>query len=92
MEAYMQSKLCNILFTHELVNRLDDHRGVTVHSVSPGIVLTDLGRHFRSSYGYWSAFKYYIAYPLMKFIFRTPKEGAQTTVYVAGSEEKQITF
>lgn len=43
-EAYNQSKLANILFTRELSKRLNG-TGVTVNSLNPGIVSTELTRH-----------------------------------------------
>lgn len=43
--AYAQSKLANILFTRELARRLKN-TGVTANVVSPGLVQTNLGRHF----------------------------------------------
>lgn len=45
---YSRSKLCNILFTIELANRLKG-TGVTTYSVHPGVVQTDI---FRSAPGY----------------------------------------
>lgn len=50
-KAYSQSKLANVLFTRELAKKLKDS-GVTVNSLHPGIVHTELGRHmsFFNSY------------------------------------------
>ncbi len=42
-EAYCQSKLCNILFTYELAEKLKDH-GVTVNCLHPGVIDTKLLR------------------------------------------------
>lgn len=42
-EAYCQSKLCNILFTYELAERLQD-QGVTVNCLHPGVIDTKLLR------------------------------------------------
>lgn len=42
--AYSQSKLCNILFTKELHRKLSD-TDITVFSVHPGVVATNLTRH-----------------------------------------------
>ncbi len=42
-EAYCQSKLCNVLFTYELAERLKD-RGVTVNCLHPGVIGTKLLR------------------------------------------------
>jgi NAD(P)-dependent dehydrogenase (short-subunit alcohol dehydrogenase family) len=42
-EAYCQSKLCNILFTYELAEKLKDH-GVTANCLHPGVIDTKLLR------------------------------------------------
>jgi retinol dehydrogenase 12 len=42
-EAYCQSKLCNVLFTYELAEKLQD-RGVTVNCLHPGVIDTKLLR------------------------------------------------
>lgn len=71
--SYGQSKLANILFTRELAKRL---RGtnVTVNSLHPGAVATELGRHM--------GFLQYLALPIRIFV-KTPKSGAQTTIFLA---------
>uniref|UniRef100_A0A4W5NYJ3 Retinol dehydrogenase 14b n=1 Tax=Hucho hucho TaxID=62062 RepID=A0A4W5NYJ3_9TELE len=45
--CYSQSKLANLLFNRELNQRLEDEgvTGVTVNTLTPGIVRTSLGRH-----------------------------------------------
>ena len=42
--AYSRSKLANLLFTYELVRRHGDE--LLVSALHPGVVRTDLGRHF----------------------------------------------
>ena len=42
--AYSTSKLANIIFTHSLAKHLESSR-VTVNSLHPGLINTDLGRH-----------------------------------------------
>lgn len=44
--AYNQSKLANVLFTRELAKRLEG-TGVTVNSLHPGVVQTELMRHMK---------------------------------------------
>ena len=77
VKAYGQSKLCNVLFTKELHRRLADD-GITAYAVHPGNVATDLMRHS-------SLLTFF--YPIMSRIyFKTPEEGAQTSVHCAVQE------
>ena len=52
-DAYAQSKLANVLFANELAKRLAG-TGVTVNSLHPGIVDTELMRHM-SFFNSWIA-------------------------------------
>ena len=78
-KAYSQSKLANILFTRALAERL---RGtpVTANSLHPGAVGTSLGVDRQTGFGK----------PIMAFLglfFLTPEQGAETSVYLATSDE-----
>jgi NAD(P)-dependent dehydrogenase (short-subunit alcohol dehydrogenase family) len=78
-KAYSQSKLANILFTKALAERL---RGtaITANSLHPGAVGTSLGVDRQTGFGK----------PIMKFLglfFLTPEKGAETSVYLAASDE-----
>lgn len=71
--AYGTSKLANILFSRALAKRLNG-TGVTVNSLHPGAVKTELGRHM----------------PILKILLlpfsvfvKTPVSGAQTTIMLA---------
>lgn len=80
LKAYAQSKLANILFTRELAKKLKE-RGidnVNAYSLHPGVIATDLGRHLDSTVfnGISVMYKYFA-----KPFFKTPKDGAQTTIY-----------
>ncbi|XP_072532838.1 retinol dehydrogenase 14a [Salminus brasiliensis] len=79
--AYGRSKLANLLFTLELGRRLED-TGVTVNALTPGIVRTNLGRH---------VYIPLLVKPLFSLVswafFRTPEQGAQTSVYLACSPD-----
>lgn len=44
-KAYAQSKLSNVLFTRSLARRLEG-TSVTTNSLHPGVIRTELGRHF----------------------------------------------
>ncbi|XP_034998956.2 retinol dehydrogenase 12, like isoform X1 [Hippoglossus stenolepis] len=72
--AYSQSKLANILFTHTLAKKLEG-TGVTTYSLHPGVVQTDLWRHLSGPQQF-----------VMKMVSPFTKDsvqGAQTTIYCA---------
>ena len=79
-KAYSRSKLANILFTRELARRLDGS-GVTANAVHPGTVATRLARD--GDAGRLGD----VAMLLSRPFFRTPEEGARTSVYVASAPE-----
>lgn len=81
--AYNQSKLANILFTKELSKKLDG-TGVTVNALHPGIVMTELGRHMSA---HKSALSGTLLKPFFWTIMKTPKQGAQTSIYCALSKD-----
>ncbi|KPP79555.1 Retinol dehydrogenase 12-like, partial [Scleropages formosus] len=82
--AYCQSKLANVLFVRELARRLEGRQGgvegsgVTVNSVHPGTVRSELVRHSTVMS---------LLFTLFSFLLKTPEEGAQTSVYCAVAEE-----
>jgi NAD(P)-dependent dehydrogenase (short-subunit alcohol dehydrogenase family) len=79
-KMYGQSKLANGLFSLELSRRLREAGSVaTSNSVHPGIILTNLGRHFDP----WKrTMGRLIGWTFMKTI----PEGAATTCYVATAD------
>ena len=75
MKMYGQSKLANGLFAFELARRLAD-TNATANAVHPGIINTNLGRHFPK----WQlAFAKLFGWVFMK----DTEEGAATQTYVA---------
>ncbi|XP_029451109.1 retinol dehydrogenase 11-like isoform X2 [Rhinatrema bivittatum] len=77
--TYSSSKLMNILFTNELAGRLQG-TGVTANSVHPGIVRTEVMRY----YGWvFRALFHFLGF----FFFKSPEEGAVSSIYCAVSEE-----
>jgi NAD(P)-dependent dehydrogenase (short-subunit alcohol dehydrogenase family) len=76
--VYGRSKLCNILFTRELVRRWSG-TGVTANSLHPGFVATRFGDQ---SGGAMSAF-----IRIGKLFALSPEKGAETIVYLASSDE-----
>lgn len=80
--AYGISKLCNIMFTHELAKRTQD-TSITTNSLHPGVVRT----HLAEEASWMMKLFYWIGAPFM----RSPKSGAQTSIYLATSDEVRST-
>jgi len=78
-KVYGQSKLANILFTIELARRLES-KGITCNSVHPGAVATSLGSQNEGMMARLLPL-------LLKPFFKTPQEGAATTVYLCQAPE-----
>lgn len=76
--AYGQSKLCNILFTKELAERLRGTK-VTANCLHPGLVASGFGR----THGGFMGLVIRLAHPFMI----TPEEGAKTQVWLASSPD-----
>lgn len=79
MKAYGRSKLANIMFTYELVRRLEG-TGVTANALHPGAVSTSLG----SNNEVWYARPVLALFHLFAI---TPEKGAETSIYLASSPE-----
>jgi len=85
MQAYGRSKLCNILFASELHRRLNGEgeeasSGVTVNSIHPGAVNSDLGRD-APWYLNW------IVKPMSYVFMKSTRDGAKTQTFVALNED-----
>ncbi|XP_068146887.1 retinol dehydrogenase 13-like isoform X1 [Drosophila tropicalis] len=87
-KAYNQSKLANVLFTRELAKRLEGSC-VTVNALHPGVVDTELFRHM----GFFNSFFAGLFFkPLFWPFVKSPRNGAQTSLYVALDPElEQVT-
>ncbi len=77
-KAYQQSKLALVLFTHELAKKLQ-RTGVTVNSVHPGTVATNIWSRPMGPMGFLMA--------LPKLFMTSPEKGAETVVYLASSPD-----
>lgn len=77
--SYNQSKLCNVLFTLELAERLRGS-GVTANSLHPGVVDTEITYKMGGFPGYSQAF-------LFKLMGKDCDLGAQTIIHLAVAEE-----
>ncbi|XP_011354894.1 retinol dehydrogenase 14 [Pteropus vampyrus] len=79
--CYSRSKLANILFTRELARRLEG-TNVTINVLHPGVVQTNLGQYIHIPL---------LLKPLYHLVswvfFKTPAEGARTSIYLASSPE-----
>ncbi len=78
LKAYSVSKLCNILFTMELADRLKDTR-VTANSLHPGFVDTGIVDE--------SNILVKTLWLMGKPFAKNPRQGARTTVYLATSPD-----
>lgn len=78
MKAYGLSKLCNIMFTRELADRMKD-TSVTANALHPGVVSTQLA----DEANWMMKLFYFIGKPFMK----SPVKGAETPVYLAVSDK-----
>jgi len=76
---YGRSKLANILFTRRLA-RLLGGQDITVNCLHPGAVATSLGTQN-------SGFINRIVPLLLKPFFKTPEQGAQTSIYLCSSPD-----
>lgn len=80
-ETYNCTKLMNVICARELADRLKT-TGVTVTSVSPGIVMTDAMRHYNLLFRA-------IFNVIGIFFFKSAEEGAASTIFCAVSEEAE---
>ncbi|XP_048857467.1 dehydrogenase/reductase SDR family member 13-like isoform X2 [Brienomyrus brachyistius] len=76
--VYSDSKLCNVLFTHELAKRLEG-TNVTCYSLHPGAINSELSR-------YTNPFLKVLFMPITLLFFKDTKTGAQTTLHCALQE------
>lgn len=80
LSAYEQSKLANVLFTYSLAEKLQPF-GITVNALHPGFVYTPIG----SKNG--NAFFGMVWNTASKLFGKKVEDGAQSHIYLAGSEE-----
>jgi NAD(P)-dependent dehydrogenase (short-subunit alcohol dehydrogenase family) len=77
--AYNQSKLANVLFSHELARRLTG-TAVTSNALHPGVVRTSFGAEDPSGVQRWLI-------PLLRPFMKSPARGAATSIYVTSAAE-----
>lgn len=79
IKAYSQSKLANVLFTHELARR-HESKGILMNCCHPGTVVTNTGISRDTGFGKTIT-------GMLKPFFQTPEQGARTAIYLATSKE-----
>ncbi|CAG5983294.1 retinol dehydrogenase 11 [Menidia menidia] len=78
-QVYNHTKLHNVICTNELARRLQE-TGVTANSVHPGVVMTEVMRHYPA----WIRYLFNL---VGFFFFKTSEEGAVSPIYCAVAEE-----
>ncbi len=87
IKAYGASRLATVFFTQELAERLKE-KDITVNSLHPGHVDTDMWDLWRAKKGWY----YSLLHGIIKLFLISAEEGAQTSTYLASScEVKGIT-
>lgn len=83
LRAYGRSKLANILFTYEFERR-NPYKQITIYGVHPGLVNTDIGAKN-------TAFFHRLFWNLHSRTGKTPAEGADTSIFLATENLKNLT-
>ncbi|XP_071550605.1 retinol dehydrogenase 13-like isoform X2 [Panulirus ornatus] len=86
MSAYAQSKLCNILFTFELAQKLRGS-GVTTNTLHPGAVSTEFFVKDKASRSWLLRALTQALNFLVKVVGKDSVLGAQTTIYLSVAED-----
>lgn len=89
-KSYADSKLLNILYAREFQKRANDNGKITVYSVSPGMVVTRLGRHtllFNRFFQIFGFPVFVLLYSLYTLLIKTAREGSQTVIYCSVAPE-----
>ena len=77
--AYDQSKLANVLFTHELARRLQG-TGVTANALHPGVVRTSFGAED-------PGLVQRLIVPFFRGFMKTPAQGAATSIHLSSAPD-----
>lgn len=77
--VYAQSKLCNVLFTYALAEKLKN-TSITVNALHPGLVKTSIGT---KNVKWWES----LAWTLWSRLGISIEDGAKTSIYLASSNE-----
>ncbi|XP_054650062.1 dehydrogenase/reductase SDR family member 13-like [Dunckerocampus dactyliophorus] len=77
-QVYSDSKLCNVLFTHELAKRLQGTK-VTCYTLHPGAINSELARNTNT-------LLQILLKPMTAYFFKNTVQGSQTTLHCALEE------
>lgn len=80
-KMYRRTKLCNVLFTYELVRKLGEESSIAVNALHPGGVETGFGGRYLTG-------KEKVAWEAARLLRKkgiSPEEGATTIIYLAHS-------
>ena len=75
-------RLANVMHASALARRLEN-TGITVYSLHPGVIATELSRHLEDRFG--CLFR--LTKPVFEWVIKTPFHGAQTTLYCCLEEK-----
>ena len=87
--TYVRSKLANNMFTRDLAKKLEG-TNVRVVCLHPGSVITDISRDVKERWYSQLLWKIFAANPVAGFFWKTPAQGAQTTIYCALEEHEKL--
>lgn len=82
IKAYGSSRLATVFFTQELAERLKE-KDITVNSLHPGHVDTNMWDLWQAKRRWY----YSLLHGIIKLFLISAEEGAQTTIYLASSNE-----
>lgn len=83
LRAYGRSKLANVLFTYEFERR-NPYEHISIYGVQPGLVNTDIGA---KNTGFFQR----LIWNLHSRTGKTPEEGADTSIFLATEDRKNLT-
>ncbi|XP_048005778.1 retinol dehydrogenase 11-like isoform X2 [Leguminivora glycinivorella] len=86
LTAYCRSKVANVLFARALSQKLRDYNiaNVSTYSLHPGVISTEIGRHFSDTYFPGTT---WIFDNILSWFSKSPRCGAQTSIYCALDEK-----
>lgn len=59
-------------------------KNLTTYSLNPGVIATDLGRHYDETYFYGAS---WLFSRFLRFFIKTPEQGAQTTIFCCTNQD-----